>query len=58
MILAFAIAMNEGNNASNELDEATTDQQRDEAITMMISAKMHTHRLRAAVLEHCLEHGC
>jgi hypothetical protein len=58
MILAFAIAMNEGNNASSELEEATTEEEREEATCMVLSAKMHGFRLRLAVLDHCREHGC
>ncbi len=58
IILAFALAMNEGNNASSDLEEAASDDQRAQALHMIESARMYTHCLRLAVLDHCRQHGC
>jgi hypothetical protein len=58
MILAFALAVNEGNNASFDLETATDETERRQALTLIESARYHSERLRALVLEHCLQHGC
>jgi hypothetical protein len=58
IILAFALAMNEGNNASSDLAEARSDHERAEALHLLEASSRHTHRLRALVLDHCKQHGC
>ena len=58
IILAFLLAVNEGNNAASDLEAATDDGQRTEALRIMKSAKGYCHHLRTQVLIHCLQHGC
>jgi hypothetical protein len=58
IILAFALAMNEGNSARSDLEFAANEAERSEALHMIESARAHILRLRVAVLEHCQEHGC
>jgi hypothetical protein len=58
IILAFALAINEGNNAASDLEEATSDAERSEALHLMDTSRKYTHRLRTAVLDHCKQHGC
>ncbi|SPF52448.1 hypothetical protein SBA4_5060007 [Candidatus Sulfopaludibacter sp. SbA4] len=58
IILAFALAMNEGNNARFDLEAAASETERKEALTLIESSQYHSHRLRALVLDHCQQHGC
>ncbi|HLK66215.1 MAG TPA: hypothetical protein VKU19_22425 [Bryobacteraceae bacterium] len=58
IILAFMLAMNEGNYASSELEAATDQGERDQALRTMESARGYCDRLRTQVLTHCLQHGC
>jgi hypothetical protein len=58
IILAFLLAVNEGNNASSDLEAATSDTERSQALRIIASAKGYTHHLRTQVVIHCLEHGC
>jgi hypothetical protein len=58
IILAFFLAVNEGNNASSDLEDATSDIERTQALNVIESAKGYCHHLRAQVLIHCLQHGC
>lgn len=58
IILAFALAVNERNNASFDLETATNETEREQALTVIESAQYHSHRLRALVLDHCQQHGC
>jgi len=58
ILLAFLLAMNEGHNASSDLESAQNDEERSEALHTCESAKGHCHRLRSQVLDHCLAHGC
>ena len=58
MILAFALVLNEANNASFDLQTAANEVERKEALSVIESAKYHSHRLRALVLDHCQQHGC
>jgi hypothetical protein len=58
IILAFLLAMNEGNNASSDLEVATNDIERTEALKIIESSKGYCHHLRTQVLVHCQQHGC
>lgn len=58
MILAFALVMNEGNNAVVDLENAASDAERKEALAVIESAQHHSGRLRALVMHHCQQHGC
>ena len=58
MILAFALVLNEGNNATYDLETAANETERKEALSVIESAQYHSQRLRAAVLDHCQQHGC
>lgn len=58
IILAFVLAVHEGHNASSDLAEATSESERQEALTSIELAQFHSHRLRAEVVDHCLQHGC
>ncbi|HEY2012176.1 MAG TPA: hypothetical protein VGH38_01690 [Bryobacteraceae bacterium] len=58
MILSLAIAVNERNNASSELESAASDEERTEALSLIESARFHSHRLRALMLDHFQMHGC
>ena len=58
MILAFALAMNEGNNARFDLEAAASETEREQALNVIKSSQYHSDRLRALVLDHCQQHGC
>jgi hypothetical protein len=58
MILAFLLAVNEGNNASSDLEEATSDTERTQALEIIKSAKGYCQHLQTQVVMHCLQHGC
>ena len=58
IILAFLLAVNEGNNASSDLEDATNDTERNLALKVIQSARRYCHHLRTQVVIHCLEHGC
>jgi hypothetical protein len=58
IILAFLLAVNEGNNASSDLEAATSDAERTQALRIIESARGYTHHLRTQVVIHCLAHGC
>jgi hypothetical protein len=58
IILAFVLAVNEGNNAAVDLEAATNDIDRTEALRVIESAKGYCYHLRTQVLIHCLQHGC
>ena len=58
IILAFALAANEGNIASEELEDAASDGEREDALRSAEAARSHCHALRAMFLNHCEQHGC
>ena len=58
MILAFALVLNEGHNATYDLETAASETERKEALNVIESAQYHSQRLRAQVLDHCRQHGC
>ena len=58
IILAFLLAVNEGNIASSDLEAATNDTERSRARMTIESANGYSHHLRYQVLIHCLRHGC
>jgi hypothetical protein len=58
IILAFLLAVNEGNNASSDLEVATSDTERTQALKVIQRSKGYSHHLRTQVVIHCLEHGC
>ena len=58
IILAFLLAVTEGNNASSDLESATNEAERTQALKIIESAKGHSHHLRTQVVIHCLHHGC
>jgi hypothetical protein len=58
IILAFALAACKGNNASSDLDSATSESERTEALRLIEAARFDCYRLRDKVVVHCLQHGC
>jgi hypothetical protein len=58
IILAFALAANEGNIATEDLEIASSDGERQEAKQTIAAAHGYCHSLRAMFLNHCQQHGC
>ena len=58
MILAFALAVNERNIASSDLESASTDADRRRLQKSLRAAKGQTEELRSLVLQHFAQHGC
>jgi hypothetical protein len=58
IILAFALAVNQQNNASSSLEEAANDAERHSMLSTMEESKGHCHELRDMLLLHCQKHGC
>jgi hypothetical protein len=58
IILAFALAANEGNIAAEDLELAGSDGERQEARKSVEAARDYCHSLRALFLTHCEQHGC
>jgi hypothetical protein len=58
IILAFVLAVNEGNGAASDLEAATNELDRIDALRIIERAKGCSYQLRMEVLNHCLHHGC
>jgi hypothetical protein len=58
LVLALAVAANEGKTASEDLERATTDGEREHAEKALEMARNYCHSLRAKFLLHCEQHGC
>jgi hypothetical protein len=58
IILAFALAANEGNIAAEDLESAQSDGDRQDAQKCLESARSYCYRLRSRFLTHCEQHGC
>lgn len=58
MILAFALAVNERNIASSDLESASTDADRRRLQKSLRTATGQTEELRSLVLQHFAQHGC
>ena len=58
IILAFALAVNDQNNASSTLDEASDDAERGRLKDTMAASRDYCHELREMLLTHCQRHGC
>jgi hypothetical protein len=58
IILAFALAANEGNIAVEDLELAASDNERQNARKSVEAARTHCYSLRAMFLTHCQQHGC
>ena len=58
IVLAFALAANEGNIAAEDLEQAASDGERQEARKSVETARDYCHSLRAMFLTHCEQHGC
>ncbi len=58
MILAFALAVNERNIASSDLETAPTDAERRRLLKSVKTAAGQSEQLRAMVLRHFEKHGC
>jgi hypothetical protein len=58
MILAFALAVNERNIASSDLETAADDAERRELQNSVRSATSQSEQLRAKVMQHFAQHGC
>jgi hypothetical protein len=58
LILAFALALNEQNDAWSKLEGARSDNERTHAKHSIDTAKGNCHELRSALLVHCDQHGC
>ena len=58
IILAFALAANEGNIAAEDLEGAASDGERQEARKSVEVARNYCYSLRAMFLTHCQQHGC
>jgi hypothetical protein len=58
IILAFALAANEGNIAAEDLELAASDGERQAARKSVEAARSYCYSLRAMFLTHCRQHGC
>jgi hypothetical protein len=58
IILAFALAANEGNIAAEDLEHADSETERQHALRSVAAANNYCHYLRAMFLTHCESHGC
>jgi hypothetical protein len=58
MILAFALAVNERNIASADLEAAKNEAERRRLQKSIRSAAGQSEQLRALVLQHFAHHGC
>ena len=58
MILAFALAINERNIASSDLESAANDADRRQLQKSVRAAIGQSEQLRAQVLQHFAQHGC
>jgi hypothetical protein len=58
IMLAFALAVNEQNNASSSLDMAADDAERHQMRSSMDASIGYCHQLRDLLLLHCEKHGC
>jgi len=58
IILAFALAANEGNIAAEDFERAASDSERQEAQQSVETARNYCHSLRTMFLTHCEQHGC
>lgn len=58
ILLAFALAVNQQNNASSSLETAVDDAERHSMLSSMEASKGHCHELRDMLLLHCRQHGC
>ena len=58
IILAFALAVNERNIASSDLETAANDADRRRLQKSVRTAAGQSEQLRAKVLKHFAQHGC
>ena len=58
IILAFALAANEGNIAAEDFELAASDTERQDARKSVEAARTYCYDLRARFLTHCEHHGC
>ena len=58
IILAFALAANEGSIAAEDLELAASDGERQCARKSLESARNYCYSLREMFLTHCQQHGC
>jgi hypothetical protein len=58
IILAFALAANEGNIAAEDLELAASERERQDAKQCVEAARNYCYDLRARFLTHCENHGC
>jgi hypothetical protein len=58
ILLAFALAANEGNIAAEDLALAASDGERQLAQRSAEAARNYCYSLRAMFLTHCEHHGC
>jgi hypothetical protein len=58
IILAFALAANEGNIAAEDLELAASEGDRREARRSAEAARNYCQSLRVRFLSHCEQHGC
>ena len=58
IILAFALAANEGNIAAEDFELAAGERERQDAKQFVDAARNCCYDLRARFLTHCEHHGC
>jgi hypothetical protein len=58
IVLAFALAANEGNIAREDVELAASDGERQHAQRSADAARNYCYSLRARFLTHCQQHGC
>ena len=58
IILAFALAANEGNIAAEDFELAANEPERQHAQKSVEAARSYCHHLRSVFLTHCEQHGC
>jgi len=58
IILAFALAVNEQNNASSTLEGLVDEAERCQMQHSVAASSGYCHQLRDMLLTHCEKHGC
>jgi|ERR1035437_2584001 hydroxypyruvate isomerase len=58
IILALALAANEGNIAAEDFKLAASEGERQDARKSVEAARNYCIALRARILSHCAQHGC
>lgn len=58
IILAFALAVNQQNNANSTLEGVVDENERGQVLSSLEVTRGHCHELRDLLILHCQKHGC